>query len=454
MADYCTNYDSVLKKEITFSECQNAMKNEQFKKDFVLFYVNLALIVLRTIFEFVRDYSVYILLAVAVYFLLFVIYRSYINPVLYKKELTEIGFEHIEPGPDRDRRISRAQLTRRMGNKIPPPYPNGWFAIGESRELKIGGVTAVDALGQNLCLYRGEDGVARCVDAYCPHLGANLAVGGSVCGNCIECPFHKWRFSGENGACVSVPGVEHAPKGVSIKQWTTVERDGAIWIWHDAENRPPLWEMTEVPELKHWGYRGRNEFTVSCHIQEIPENGADVAHLNAVHSPSLLSGLGEKYPLLYDLIGCHVWSATWSRNDDHTATMDLTHDYRIMKHDFGHVDVKVTQIGPGHVRLLLQSPVGPILVSQSVTPLGPSLQRVIHRMFSPAYNAPFAALSVKSEGDMFERDIKIWNSKRFVSAPAYVKYDKTIRAYRNWFSQFYSENSLPFREANQNTLDW
>lgn len=85
MADYCTNDDIILTNDITFSECQNAMKNDQFQKDFVLFYVNLVLIVLRTIFEFVRDYSVYIILAVVVYFLLFVIYRSYINPVLYKK---------------------------------------------------------------------------------------------------------------------------------------------------------------------------------------------------------------------------------------------------------------------------------------------------------------------------------------------------------------------------------
>lgn len=75
-------------------------------------------------------------------------------------------------------------------------------------------------------------------------------------------------------------------------------------------------------------------------------------------------------------------------------------------------------------------------------------------MFSPTYNAPFAALSVKAEGAMFERDIVIWNSKRFVSAPAYVKTDKTIRAFRNWFAQFYSENSIPFREAVNNPLDW
>ncbi|XP_063899359.1 cholesterol 7-desaturase nvd [Helicoverpa armigera] len=453
MASCPNDVDSILNKELTFSECQNAMKSKEFLRDFLLFNLNIIFNVIRTIFEFIFENSGCVLFCVFVSFLFFVVYRSYVNPLLYKKELTEIGFEHIAKGPDRDRRISRAQATRRMGNKIPPPYPNGWFAVAESRELKVGGVTAVDALGQNLCVYRGEDGVARCVDAYCPHLGANLAVGGNVCGNCIECPFHKWRF-GENGACVSVPGVENAPKGVSIKQWSTVERDGAIWLWYDAEDRPPLWNIEEVPELEHWGYRGRNEFIVSAHIQEIPENGADVAHLNAVHSPSLVSSLGEKYPLLYDLIGRHVWSASWTKGDDHMASMTLTHDYKIMKCHLCHIDVKVTQIGPGHVRLFMQSPVGPILVSQSVTPLAPSLQRVVHRMYSPTHNAPLAALLVKSEGAMFERDITIWNSKRFVSAPAYVKTDKTIRAFRSWFSQFYSEHSISFRDANQNTLDW
>ena len=43
------------------------------------------------------------------------------------------------------------------------------------------------------------------VDAYCPHLGANLGVGGRVHGNCIECPFHGWQFDGETGQCTSIP---------------------------------------------------------------------------------------------------------------------------------------------------------------------------------------------------------------------------------------------------------
>ena len=31
-------------------------------------------------------------------------------------------------------------------------------------------------------------------DAYCPHLGAHLGHGGIINGECIECPFHAWRW--------------------------------------------------------------------------------------------------------------------------------------------------------------------------------------------------------------------------------------------------------------------
>lgn len=43
------------------------------------------------------------------------------------------------------------------------------------------------------------------LDAYCPHLGANIAIGGFVRGDCIECPFHQWQFSGHDGRCVNIP---------------------------------------------------------------------------------------------------------------------------------------------------------------------------------------------------------------------------------------------------------
>ena len=60
------------------------------------------------------------------------------------------------------------------------PYPTSWIQIGWSHELRRGQVRAVRCLGRELVLFRGEDGRVRVVDAYCPHLGAHLGVGGSV----------------------------------------------------------------------------------------------------------------------------------------------------------------------------------------------------------------------------------------------------------------------------------
>ncbi len=69
---------------------------------------------------------------------------------------------------------------RRKWGDIPPPYPNGWFALLRSKELKPGGSTSVNAMGQNFAIFRNKVGKVYIVDAYCPHLGANLGVGGQV----------------------------------------------------------------------------------------------------------------------------------------------------------------------------------------------------------------------------------------------------------------------------------
>lgn len=62
--------------------------------------------------------------------------------------------------------------------------------------------------GEQVAVFRGHTGEAHVVDAYCPHLGANLAVGGRVLGDCIECPFHGWQFQGNDGKCVRIPYAE------------------------------------------------------------------------------------------------------------------------------------------------------------------------------------------------------------------------------------------------------
>lgn len=106
---------------------------------------------------------------------------------------------------------------RKFGEKHPPPYPNGWFAIEQSRNIKRGQAKSVDILGENLVIFRSNSNEVFVLDAYCPHMGANLGVDGIVKGNCIECPFHAWKFSGETGECVDIPYSSDAQEGIYFR---------------------------------------------------------------------------------------------------------------------------------------------------------------------------------------------------------------------------------------------
>lgn len=49
--------------------------------------------------------------------------------------------------------------------------------------------------------------------------------------------------------------------------------------------------------------------------------------------------------------------------------------------------------------------------------------------------------------------MNMWNHKVFRRQPHLVKEETSIKLFRNWYSQFYSENSRTFSETYEN-FDW
>ena len=89
-------------------------------------------------------------------------------------------------------------------------FPCGWYRICDSDEIATRGqVKHVVALGREMVVYRSDDEHQRVyvLEAFCVHMGANLAFGGRVMSgtNCIQCPFHLWQFNGEDGRCMKIP---------------------------------------------------------------------------------------------------------------------------------------------------------------------------------------------------------------------------------------------------------
>ncbi|XP_077944358.1 cholesterol 7-desaturase nvd isoform X3 [Gasterosteus aculeatus] len=304
---------------------------------------------------------------------------------------------------------SRAQAAnevrrRRKTGELPPVFPNGWYRVLDSRRLQIGEVKSVSVLGEQVAVFRGQDGTAYVVDAYCPHLGANLAVGGRVVGGCIECPFHGWQFRGNDGKCVRIPYAEKVPEFAKVRCWPSCEVNGQILVWFHCDGEDPRWTIPEQPEITtgEWVYRGRTEHFINAHIEEIPENAADIAHLAHLHTPAITSGVDLRY----------TNSRAWEF---------LRHDWKVQWEPEPEPNKHCSQMSVKHA----------LTVFGCHCPL----------------------LDVRVVARQFERDVMIWNNKKYISKPLLVKEDSAIQKHRRWFSQFYSENS-PQLQYQRDTLDF
>lgn len=187
-------------------------------------------------------------------------------PLDYKRCLGDTGY--VKQGISKRDVASEVRRRKKIG-EIPPVYPNGWFLVLNSAELPVKQVEYVNILGEHLAVFRGEDGVVYILDAYCPHLGANIAVGGQVTGSCLQCPFHGWRFQGSTGACVQIPYSENVPEFAKTKSWHALEKNQRIYVWYHAEGVDPQWVPEDIEQIENgsWSFCGQTVHYINSHIQ-------------------------------------------------------------------------------------------------------------------------------------------------------------------------------------------
>jgi nitrite reductase/ring-hydroxylating ferredoxin subunit len=300
--------------------------------------------------------------------------------------------------------------VRTVTDRFPFPIPNGWFVVAGSEELAPGQVRALHYFGRDLVLFRTESGEARLTDAYCAHLGAHLAVGGKVEGECLRCPFHGWAFDGASGRCTEIPygAGERIPAKARVRPYRTIERGGAIWAWHHLADGDPFYELPRVPELDDpaWTMPFLQEFHISTSCQEMAENNHDFAHFQFVHGTASIPE-GEE-----------IINGTYKA----VKTPGLERE------TFG--------LGLGVVRVP-----GMLTFVSSVTPVDNDNVHV--RWF---FTVPVKS-GVKSARFFAEQftsgvtqDIPIWENKIYRPLPILTKSEAGIIAHRNWSKQFYSDN--------------
>jgi nitrite reductase/ring-hydroxylating ferredoxin subunit len=325
-----------------------------------------------------------------------------------------------------------------FGTRYPfHPYPTGWFAAEFSDQLAPREVRPIQYFGQELVIWRTEDGKAVIADAHCPHLGAHLGYDGRVEGDTLYCPFHAWGFA-SSGKCVHVPYTKQIPPRALLKKWHVVERSGIIFIWHDLDGRPPLFDVPEFDQsrkLPNTGFQRMHDDFGGPHPQDVMENVVDFGHFPGVHSTGRASSNGKVQADGYRFrTFIKVQAPGHVDPNDDSPPMSF-------------IDTEV--IGGGFVRIESTSPMLPGLKTitfVSGTPVDEKLTHYRVKTYIEKHDdCPLTdeqiieidRVSVERTKEEQYSDGKIWPHKAYVERPMLSAVDGPFNAYRDWYAQFH-----------------
>jgi phenylpropionate dioxygenase-like ring-hydroxylating dioxygenase large terminal subunit len=318
--------------------------------------------------------------------------------------------------------------------RFPFPIPNGWFAVARGDEIEAGQVEPVRYFGRDLAVFRTASGDARVVDAHCPHLGANLARGGRVTGELLECPFHAWRFDGQSGRCLDVPysDAEPSPKA-AVRSYPVVERFGLIFAWHHLGGAEPYLEVpvTEEFDDEEWSEPVHHEFRFATCCQEMAENNADYVHFKYVHGMKSVPGGEVEYDGFVKIVTEH---------QEFKSKSGRAYPLDFVRKSYG--------LGLGALRLK-----GVMSFISSVTPVDEEHVHIRWVFTTPRSMGEFSAKMIQTFVSALAEDVPIWENKIYVEKPLLIKGDGPIIEFRHWAKQFYGEG-VPTRPWAPGRVRW
>ncbi len=327
------------------------------------------------------------------------------------------------------------------GNKGLPPYPTGWYAVALSSELRAGELRRGEWFGREWVLFRTAAGRPVMMDAYCPHLGAHLGVGGCVVGESIRCPFHGFCFDGD-GRCTATPYGKKLPRARAATA-AVVEKNGAIMAWLDTAGRAPWFELPEVDLAGFGPLLAKTWPRLRSHPQETSENSVDFGHLGVVHG---YTGLEILAPLALDGPYLNTKYLMHRKNPFNPLAEPIEAEFEVHVHGLGHshVDVAVPKYGmqsrhfvwatpldAAHIELRVAVSVRVDDPGRVVRPLG-WLPRGLGR-------AVIERVAMYNYAHDVSQDFDIWANKQYLQPPSLADGDGPIGPYRRWCRQFYPE---------------
>jgi phthalate 4,5-dioxygenase len=158
-----------------------------------------------------------------------------------------------------------------------------WMPAALSEELPAGGAPlSLKLLGEELVLFRDDQGRPGLLGLHCAHRGADLSYGRLEDGG-LRCIYHGWLYD-IHGRCIDQPGeLGGGTQRDTIRQpaYPCVERAGTIFAYM-GPGEPPLF-----PNYEFLSVSKDQAFTIKlfsdCNYLQGNEGNLDLAHLSFLH---------------------------------------------------------------------------------------------------------------------------------------------------------------------------
>ncbi|GGR90096.1 MULTISPECIES: Rieske 2Fe-2S domain-containing protein [Streptomyces] len=330
--------------------------------------------------------------------------------------------------------------------QTPARFARGWHCLGLARQFTDGRPHEIEAFGTKLAVFRGrDDGRLHVLDAYCRHMGGNLAHG-TVKGDTLACPFHDWRWGGD-GKCAAIPYAQRVPLRARTRAWTTLEENGQLFVWHDPEGNPPGpgvtiprmdWiddEPSDGPEASEWSdWTWDSVLVEGAHCRELVDNIVDMAHFFYVHH-----SVPTRFTNVFEGHVAAMYVESTPRRD---SGMELIGADLSLRSDAAYY-------GPSYMIDRIWQPLGdgteaetvlvnchyPVTADSFVLMYGVRVRRLPGTTARQAED--MAARTARGMRVAFDQDIEIWRHKTRVDSPLLSDGDGPVYQLRRWYEQFY-----------------
>jgi len=106
----------------------------------------------------------------------------------------------------------------------------GWHPVAASGDLPFRHVYQAELWGQELAVWRADDGFVNVWENRCLHRGVRLSIGHNL-GSELRCQYHGWRYANRSAGCTYIPAhpADAPARTICNRTFERVERYGLVW---------------------------------------------------------------------------------------------------------------------------------------------------------------------------------------------------------------------------------